>query len=107
MWVMACCPSWRTFVEKSLGPGHPGAGMIAVHLQVPLVLQENKKSGLCFSTTQNKIKIVVNLRPLNIELQGALLDLCHLTFTFCEMKARLVGNSRNFFSVHPALFAFS
>lgn len=58
------------------------AGMVTIYLQVSLVLQEKNKSGLCFSTTQDKIKIMVNLRPLNTELQGTLLDLCHLTFTF-------------------------
>lgn len=107
VWVTVCCPSWRTFARKSPGPRHPGAGMVTIYLRVSLVLQEKNKSALCFSTTQDKIKIMVNLRPLNTELQGTLLDLCHLTFTFWEMKAQLVGNSKSFSCVHPALFAFS
>lgn len=55
---MIHCLSQRTFAEKSPGPWHPGAGMVTVHLQVSRVLQEKNKSGLCFSTTQNKIKII-------------------------------------------------
>lgn len=66
MWAMVHCPSWRTIAESCPGPRHAGAGMVTVHLQFSLVLQEKNKSGLCFSNTQNKIQTVVNLRPLNI-----------------------------------------
>lgn len=70
MCVMVCCPIWRAFAEKSPAPMHPGTGMVTVHLQVSLVLQENKKSGLHFSIPQNKIKIAVNLRPLKQNYKG-------------------------------------
>lgn len=40
VWVMVCCSNWRIFAEKCPGHRHPGAGMVTVHLQVSLVLQE-------------------------------------------------------------------
>lgn len=56
VWVMVCCPRWRTFALKSRGPRHPGAGMVTQ--RISLATEEQNESHSHFSTIRNKPEIV-------------------------------------------------